>query len=136
MANLQYAAIGLLFDTYELLMFPLVVRPGILVLDNVPPETPEFRTWIRLLFYVPAVCGGLFGLLGGYLCDRFGRLRIMFWSILIYSCSAFETAFSTSAIVLLALRCTTCIGISVEFVTGLSDGKAHGASSYQPQLPT
>ena len=32
--------------------------------------------------------GGAFGLLGGYLTDRFGRRRVLVWSILIYAFSA------------------------------------------------
>jgi Na+/melibiose symporter-like transporter len=69
-----------------------------------------------LLFYVPAVCGGIFGLLGGYLTDRLGRRRVLTWSILIYALSAFAAGFATSLPWLLVLRCTTFIGVCVEFV--------------------
>ena len=44
------------------------------------------------MFYVPAVAGGVFGLVGGYLTDRLGRRRILTWSILLYSISAFWPA--------------------------------------------
>ena len=53
--------------------------------------------WVGLLFYVPALAGGIFGLLGGYLTDRLGRRRVLLtWSILLYAFSAFAAGFSTS----------------------------------------
>src|SRR6187399_1211350 len=64
------AAIGFAFDIYELLMLPLVLRPALMELGGLRPGTPEFSRWFTLLFYVPAMAGGVFGLLGGYLTDR------------------------------------------------------------------
>lgn len=110
------AAIGFAFDTYELLMFPLINRPALTQLGGLAFGSPEYRRWLGLLFYVPAVCGGIFGLLGGYLTDRLGRRRVLTWSILIYALSAFAAGFTTSLPWLLVLRCTTFIGVCVEFV--------------------
>ncbi len=114
------AAIGFAFDIYELLMLPLIVRPALLELGGLTPGTPEFSHWFGLLFYVPAVCGGIFGLMGGYLTDRFGRRRILTWSILLYAFSAFAAGFSTSLPMLLFFRTTTFIGVCVEFVAAVA----------------
>jgi MFS family permease len=114
------AALGFAFDIYELLMLPLIVRPALLELSGVTPGTPEFNTWVGLLFYVPALAGGVFGLLGGYLTDLFGRRRVLVWSILLYAFSAFAAAFSTSPGMLLLFRCTTFVGVSVEFVAAVA----------------
>lgn len=114
------AAIGFAFDIYELLMLPLIVRPALMDLAKIAPGTPEFNTWVGLLFYVPAVAGGIFGLLGGYLTDRFGRRRVLVWSILLYAFSALAAGFSTSKEMLLVLRCTTFIGVCVEFVAAIA----------------
>jgi MFS family permease len=114
------AALGFAFDIYELLMLPLIVRPALLELSGVTPGTPEFSQWVGLLFYVPALCGGIFGLLGGYLTDLFGRRRVLVWSILLYAFSAFAAAFSTSPEMLLFFRCTTFVGVSVEFVAAVA----------------
>src|SRR5437870_7759467 len=114
------AAIGFAFDTYELLMAPLIMRPALMELGGLRPGTKEFSTWVGLMFYVPAVCGGIFGLLGGYLTDRLGRRRVLTWSILLYAVSAFAAGFSTSLWMLLALRCTTLIGVCVEFVAAVA----------------
>jgi MFS family permease len=114
------AAIGFAFDIYELLMLPLIIRPALMDLAQIAPGTPEFNNWVGLLFYVPAVAGGIFGLLGGYLTDRFGRRRVLVWSILLYAFSALGAGFSTSIEMLLILRCTTFIGVCVEFVAAIA----------------
>ena len=114
------AALGFAFDIYELLMLPLIVRPALLELSGVTPGTPEFNTWVGFLFYVPALAGGVFGLLGGYLTDLFGRRRVLVWSILLYAFSALAAGFSTSPQMLLFFRCTTFVGVSVEFVAAVA----------------
>src|SRR5215216_1812019 len=114
------AAIGFAFDTYELLMAPLIIRPALEQLGGLTFGTPEYLRWVGLLFYVPAVCGGIFGLLGGYLTDRFGRRRVLTWSILIYALSAFACGYVTSIWMLLILRTTTFIGVCVEFVAAVA----------------
>jgi len=73
-----------------------------------------------MLFYIPAVAGGIFGLIGGYLTDRLGRRRILVWSILLYAFSALASGYVTSVSTLLVLRCTTFIGVSVEFVAAVA----------------
>ena len=90
------AALGFAFDIYEVLMAPLVVGPAIGELTGAKPGTPDFNYWVGMFFWVPALVGGAFGLLGGYLTDRFGRRRVLVWSILLYAFSAFAAGFSTS----------------------------------------
>jgi MFS family permease len=114
------AAIGFAFDIYELLMLPLILRPALLELLNAAPNTPAFNLWRGLLFFIPAFAGGLFGLLGGYLTDRLGRRRVLTWSIVLYAFSAFAAGYSTSIWMLLFFRCTTFIGVCVEFVAAVA----------------
>ena len=83
------AVVGFAFDIYELLMLPLIVGPALQELLGAAPGSPEFQRWVGRLFYIPAVAGGIFGLLGGYLTDRLGRRRVLTWSILIYAFAAF-----------------------------------------------
>jgi MFS family permease len=89
-------------------------------LKGVAPGTPEFSMWVGRLFYIPAFAGGVFGLLGGYLTDLFGRRRVLTASILLYAVSAFAAGFSTTIEMLLVLRCTTFIGVCVEFVAAVA----------------
>jgi nitrate/nitrite transporter NarK len=114
------AALGFAFDIYEVLMAPLVVGPAIGELTGARPGSPDFNYWVGLFFWVPAIVGGAFGLLGGYLTDRFGRRRVLVWSILLYAFSAFAAGYSTSIEMLLVLRSTTYIGVFVEFVAAVA----------------
>ena len=114
------AAIGFLFDSYELLMLPLVVRPALGELLGVPASHPAINDWAGVLFSVPAIMGGIFGLLGGYLTDLFGRRRVLVWSILLYAFAALASAFSTSVQALLFWRCCGVVGICVEFVAAVA----------------
>ncbi len=114
------AAMGFSFDIYEILMLPLIVRPALLELIGAVPGSPEFQMWVGRLFYIPAFAGGIFGLLGGYLTDLFGRRRVLTYSIVLYALAAFASGFSTSIEMLLVLRCLVFIGVCVEFVAAVA----------------
>ncbi len=122
------AAIGFAFDIYELLMLPLILKPALASLGGITaagtpvlvPGSPEFVSWARILFFVPALVGGVFGLVGGYLTDLLGRRRVLTFSILLYAVSAFAAGFTTSLYQLLALRCCVFIGVCVEFVAAVA----------------
>ncbi|MGH9312734.1 MAG: MFS transporter [Vicinamibacterales bacterium] len=114
------AAIGFAFDIYEILMLPLIVRPALLELVGTAPGSAEYQMWVGRLFYIPAFAGGIFGLLGGYLTDLFGRRRVLTFSILLYAFAAFFSGFSTSIGMLLFFRCLVFIGVCVEFVAAVA----------------
>ncbi len=139
------AAIGFLFDTYELLMFPVIGSNAVgeLVMMNADgsapgwvaemglsggtglkrgalPSSPIVRAWSGRLLWVAALCGGVFGLLGGWLIDRLGRKTIMVASILAYSFSPVAAAFSSDLWQLVLFRCTTFIGVCVELVAAVT----------------
>jgi MFS family permease len=114
------AVIGFAFDTYEILMLPLVARPALIELTGAQPGSPEFQMWVGRLFYIPAFAAGIFGLLGGYLTDRFGRRRVLTFSILLYGVSAFSSGYATSIEMLLVLRCLVYVGVCVEFIAAVA----------------
>jgi MFS family permease len=133
------AAIGFAFDIYELLMLPLIIKQALAALSaplvqalvaggQTPAEAAalwapggaEYVKWARVLFFVPALAGGGFGLLGGYLTDRLGRRRVLTFSILLYAFSAFAAGFATSLPQLLVLRCGVFVGVCVEFVAAVA----------------
>jgi len=114
------ASIGFLFDTYELLMTPLVAAPAISELLKLPANNPIVTSWVGSLLWISALCGGVFGLLGGWLVDNFGRKKIMAASIFLYSFSPFAAAYSSSIEMFVFFRSTTFIGVCVEFVAAIT----------------
>ncbi len=143
------ASIGFAFDIYELLMLPLIAKPAMAELSQPKideaveaaiavdasadadairtaeaakwrPGQENYVSWVRTLFFVPAIFGGIFGLLGGYLTDRLGRRRVLTWSILLYAFSACAAGYSQSLEMLLFFRCLVFIGVCVEFVAAVA----------------
>jgi MFS family permease len=110
------ACVGFAFDTYTLLVLTLIVRPALNEMLPANAGPALFNQWVGIFFYVPAIAGGVFGLLGGYLIDLLGRRRILTWSILLYGACTFGSAYVTSPTQFLLLRCGTFVGVSVEFV--------------------
>ncbi len=117
---LAVAAIGFLFDTYELLMFPVIGAQALSELLGVPPTDDQVRLWAGRMLWIAALAGGLFGLLGGFMIDRFGRKTVMIGSILVYSVSPVAAAFSTELWQLVLFRSTTFIGVCVELVAAVT----------------
>src|SRR5262249_62314263 len=89
---LTTAPLGFPFDIYELLVMPITARPALASLLGVDPDTASgteaILDWTGYIMWGSALCGGTFGLLGGYLTDWFGRRRVLTWSILLYAGSA------------------------------------------------
>ena len=139
------ACIGFLFDTYELLMFPVIgsdavgelikvnqdgSSPGWLgelglsdspnLKRGVAPTSVPVRLWGGRMLWIAALCGGVFGLIGGWLIDRLGRKTIMIASIMAYSLSPVAAAYSTDLWQLVLFRSTTFIGVCVEMVAAVT----------------
>lgn len=118
------AALGFAFDIYELLMWPLVGPPAIAHFENKVLGTPEgMKTvayWMGISQYLPAVCGGVFGLLGGWLTDRFGRRTVLTYSILLYAGATFAGGFAPNLWFLIVCRCFAFVGVCVEFVAAVA----------------
>jgi MFS family permease len=115
------AAIGFLFDTYELLMFPVIGGSALTELLHVDGPTNDLvRLWSGRMLWIAALSGGVFGLLGGILIDRLGRKTVMIGSILAYSISPLAAAYSDELWHLILFRCTTFIGVCVELVAAVT----------------
>ena len=114
------ASIGFLFDTYELLLLPLIAAPAIAEILQVPANHPLVTQWVGRMLWWAALSGGVFGLLGGWLTDRFGRKRVLALSIALYSLSPTAAALSTSLTGFLFFRCATFVGVCVEFVAAIT----------------
>ena len=85
-----------------------------------PPTDDLVRLWSGRMLWIAALAGGVFGLLGGVMIDRFGRKTVMIGSILVYSLSPVAAAYSTELWQLVLFRCTTFIGVCVELVAAVT----------------
>src|SRR5271169_6488750 len=109
------AGMGFLFDTYEIVVQGIVVRPALIDLRLIPGSV-AFNHWVGWLLYLPFVAGGVAGLLGGYLTDRVGRRRVLVWSIGLYGVATIGAAQASTPLELLIWRCITIIGVSAEWI--------------------
>jgi MFS family permease len=114
------AAMGFLFDIYVVLVGPLILQPALTELGHLNPGTAAYRDWAGKLFWIPPLGGGFCGLWGGYLADRFGRRRILTWSILLYTFSAMASGLATDLDALLLFRTLSFAGVCVEFVAAVA----------------
>lgn len=109
--------LGFVFDSFEIIVMPITVRPALLSLGV---SAARFNLWVGLLLYVPAMAGGLLGLLGGYLLDRYGRRRVLVWSLSVYCLATLGASSASSPAALLLWRCLTLSGVAVEFIAALT----------------
>ncbi len=126
------ACVGFAYDTYTLLVLPLVAQPALAELEHLDPFTDggfvAIRSWAATIIFVSAGCGGVFGLLGGWLTDRFGRQTVLLGSILLSTAGGVGSGFATDipalhlsgGWVLLICRCAAFIGVCVEFVAAVA----------------
>lgn len=110
------AGIGFLFDTYEIVVQSIVVRPALLDMADFAQGSAAFNRWIGWLLYLPFFAGGVAGLIGGYLTDYLGRRRVLVWSIALYGVATVGAACATSPLKLLIWRCATIIAVSAEWI--------------------
>lgn len=114
------AGVGFAFDMYEMVVQAIVLRPVLMELGPYQPGTATFNHWAGIMLFLPTLLGGLGALVGGYLTDRFGRQRVLVWSIVLYACAAFFAGLSTSLAELIFWRCITVAGACVEFVAAIA----------------
>lgn len=113
------AFLGWLFDGVEIGLYPLVARPAIAELAG-DPSMAAFHanhSWVVVAFLVGAACGGaLFGWLG----DRFGRVRAMAWSVLVYSIFSGLCGLSGEVWHLVLFRFLSALGMGGEWALGVA----------------
>jgi MFS transporter, SHS family, sialic acid transporter len=115
-ATLAAAFLGWMFDGMEMGLFPLIARPALKELLGLE----QIGTWFSIImagFLVGAAAGGL---LFGWLGDRIGRVRAMFWSITVYAAFTGLCGFATAAWQLATLRFFASLGMGGEWALGVA----------------
>lgn len=123
--TLTAALLGWMFDGFEMGLFPLVARPALNDLLTSTGTQPDLINgligiWtgrINASFLLGAAAGGVFF---GWLGDRFGRVRAMCWSILVYALFSGLCGFAQSPIQIAALRFIASLGMGGEWALGVA----------------
>jgi MFS family permease len=102
---------GWLFDFYDLMLFSFLLIP-------IQKTLGLGNQAISLLLGSTLAATAAGGLAFGYLSDRFGRKRVLSWTILVYSLGACGCGFAQGPWWLLVFRVVTGLGVGGEWATG------------------
>jgi MFS family permease len=102
---------GWLFDFYDLVLISYLLIP-------VGHDLALTHDQQSILLGAALGASGIGGIAGGYLSDRFGRRRVMSWTILLYSAGTLLTAASWGFTSLLVFRLLTGLGLGGEWAVG------------------
>ena len=102
---------GWIFDFYDLKLFTFLLIP-------IGHELNLSRVDLSFVLGTSLAATAIGGVLFGILSDRFGRRRILQWTILTYSIGTFLSGFAATLEVLLVFRIITGLGVGGEWATG------------------
>ncbi|MCS7021658.1 MAG: MFS transporter [Gemmataceae bacterium] len=114
------ALLGWMFDGMEMGLFPLVGRDALRELLAEQGDQSRLDLWYGVVlagFLVGAATGGV---VFGYLGDKFGRVRAMTLSILMYSLCSGLSAAAQSPVHLAVLRFLGALGMGGEWALGVA----------------
>ncbi len=118
------AWLGWGFDAMDALLFNFVAPNCIPTLMHLPIGSPAARSaalyWTGLFTSLLLLGWAAGGLLFGFLCDRFGRLRMLMLTMLMYAAGTAACAAATSLWMLLIFRIVASLGIGGEWAAGAS----------------
>ncbi len=100
-----------LFDNMDQRIFSLARIPALTNLMGLPPGDLELQAFAKIVTAIFLIGWGIGGLTIGALGDRYGRVKMMNWSILIYAIGTGATALSQTPDQFLILRAFTGFGI-------------------------
>jgi MFS family permease len=108
---LALAFLGWMFDFYDLILYTFLTRP---ISAELGMERMDHSLALGLSFLATAVGG----VVGGALADRYGRRRMVSWTILLYSAGSLLSGLSPTRNVLFCGRMLTGLGVGGEWAAG------------------
>lgn len=102
---------GWVFDFYDLILYTFLM-------GSIKTDLGLTEVEISLVLGASLAATAVGGIIFGYLSDRFGRKRVLQWTILTYSIGTFFCGFSNSLWYLLTFRIITGLGVGGEWGTG------------------
>ena len=118
------AWLGWGFDVFDGMLFNYVAPNCIPTLLHLPLGSPAARDatlrWTGALTSLLLVGWALGGILFGFFCDRFGRLRTLMVTMVLYAVGTAACAAATNLWMLAAFRLVASLGIGGEWAAGAS----------------
>jgi MFS family permease len=102
---------GWVFDFYDLILFTFLLMP-------IGQELNLSNVMLSYVLGSSLAATAIGGVIFGVLSDRYGRKRVLQWTILTYSIGTFFSGFSQSLTVLMIFRIITGLGVGGEWATG------------------
>ena len=102
---------GWVFDFYDLILFTFLVT-------QLQTDLHISAELISLCLGISLFATGLGGIIFGALGDKYGRKKVLQWTIIVYSVGTLLSAFSWSFYSLLIFRLITGLGVGGEWATG------------------
>ena len=102
---------GWVFDFYDLILYTFLM-------GSIKKDLNLSDVEISLVLGLSLAATAIGGIIFGYLSDRFGRKKVLQWTILTYSLGTFLSGFSMNLWLLLVFRFITGLGVGGEWGTG------------------
>ncbi len=102
---------GWVFDFYDLILYTFLM-------GSIKKDLNLTDVEISLVLGLSLAATAIGGIVFGYLSDRFGRKKVLQWTILTYSLGTFLSGFSMNLWLLLIFRFITGLGVGGEWGTG------------------
>jgi len=116
------AWLGWGFDVFDGLLFNYVAPNCIPTLLHLPPGSPEAlrqtQYWTAALTSLLLLGWAAGGMLFGYICDRFGRMRTLLLTMVMFAAGTAACAASTNVWELALFRLVASLGIGGEWAAG------------------
>lgn len=103
--------VGWLFDFYDLVLFSFLI-------PFIGPDLGLSVSSEAWLLGIALGASGVGGIVFGWLADRYGRRRVMTWTIVLFSAGTSLSALAPNLGALIALRTVTGLGIGGEWAIG------------------